>query len=255
MIRKNTKIIGLRELELANDDLFVRKAITGLDVDSKVIVDETHVAILLKNGIALETLKPGIYPIFDKKIGISKNEKVASFRVELFYISKTAKLQMLWGTPALFDVHDPETDTSAKIGASGELEIRIKNPRQFYMEVVGASKTFKLDDLKERIKGKILSVVESYIPEFIEQTQTSLLRISEAKLSLSRYLEKILAKMLSREYGLEVASFIVTNINVADKYKEQVTTSRNGGIKVCPNCGFEVTSNSKFCNNCGLKIL
>lgn len=254
MIRRDSKIIGLKELELANDDIFVRKLITGLDVDSQVIVDETHVAILLKNGIALETLKPGIYPIFDKKVGLNKNEKVAQFRVELFYISKTAKLQMLWGTPTLFDVHDPITDTSAKIGASGEMDIRVKNPRQFYIEVVGSNKTFKLEDLKERLKGKILSMVESLVPDYLEKTNTSILRISEEKLELSKFLQTKIAKMLSREYGLELSSFTVSNINVADKYKSQVSVSMSKTNKMCPNCGFELPENSKFCNNCGIKV-
>ena len=66
MSEKRTKIIGLQELELTNDDLFVRKPITGSIENVKVIIDETHVAIVLQNGIALETYRPGMYAIDNK---------------------------------------------------------------------------------------------------------------------------------------------------------------------------------------------
>lgn len=253
MAEKKSRIIGLQELELTNDDLFVRKPILGNLEDTKVIIDETHVAIILNNGMALETLRPGMYPIVDKKSAFSSKSQ-DSARLELFYISKTAKVRLLWGTPALFDVHDPITNVPVKMGASGEIEIRILNPRQFYVELVGANKRFTIDDLKERLKDVILSRIEPTIVSYVELNEVPVDRIGEEKLSLANYIQKDLKKQLGLNYGLDVTYVSVNNINVNEKYKAKVT-QKLINQNICPKCGFKLVDGSKFCNNCGTKVL
>ncbi len=251
MSDKRTKIFGLKELELTNDDLFVRKPITGNFDDVKVIIDETHVAIVLQNGIALETYRPGMYSIDNKKSAFSKSID-ETLRLELFYISKTAKIRVLWGTPSLFDIHDPNTDVPAKMGASGEMEIRVLNPRQFYIELVGANKKFTVEDLKERLKGLILARIEPTVNDFIESERVSLDRLGEEKMSIANKIKKDLAHELGLNYGLEVSNFIVSNINVVEKYKDKVSIKQQEAK--CPRCGSLLTPGSKFCNNCGARV-
>ena len=252
MAYRKSKVIGLDELDLTNNDIFIRKDMSKFGEDSQVIVDETHVAILLKNGIALETLKPGIYPIFDKKSLFSRSADIS--RVELFYISKTAKLKVLWGTPALFDIHDPITDTPAKMGANGEIEIRVKNPRQFYIEIVGTDKKYTTSDLKERLKGRILSLIEPNIIEYVAVNSIALDKIAENKNDLAYYVQKQIGKVLSHDYGLEVSSLIISNVNIGDKYidKSKVRLSSKEGC--CRECGAKLVEGSKFCSNCGARI-
>ena len=62
---KEIKIIGLDELELTNDDIFVRKPVNDYSKDDVVIVAETHCAMLLKDGKLQDTLAPGRYPLFE----------------------------------------------------------------------------------------------------------------------------------------------------------------------------------------------
>ncbi len=252
MAENKVRIIGLKELELTNDDLFVRKPISGKLENTKVIIDETHVAIILNNGVALETIKPGLYTIQDKKSLFSSHDD-NQVRLELFYISKTAKVRLLWGTPALFDVHDPITDVPVKMGASGEIELRIKNPRQFYIELVGADKRFTLDDLKEDLKDVILSRIEPTIASFVAINEVPIDRIGEEKLAMAKYIQKDLKKQLGLNYGLDVTYVSVNNVNVSEKYKTKVGTVRQRQ-NVCPNCGFKLQEGSKFCNNCGMKV-
>jgi len=251
MADRRQKIIGLKELELTNDDLFVRKILSGDISNTKVIIDETHVAIILKDGMALETLHPGIYPIQVKKALFSGS--IDTQRLELFYISKTAKVRVLWGTPALFDVHDPISDVPIKMGASGEIEIRIKNPRQFYVELVGANKKFTVDDLKDRLKGVILSRIEPTITSFIELNEVHIDRIGEEKLAMGNFIQRDLNKQLSLNYGLEVSSAIVSNVNVNEKYKNKISAKLEKDGK-CPRCGYKNEIGSKFCNNCGARL-
>ena len=252
MAEKKSLIIELSGDDISNDDLFIRKGIKSIADDTKVIIDDTHVAILLQNGVALETLKPGSYIVQDKKSLFSKPDKLGTFRLELFYISKTAKVRMLWGTPALFDIHDPVNQIPAKMGANGEIEIRVKNPRQFYIELVGSNKKFTIDDLKEQLKGVILSRIEPTIINYVEFESIELEKLNEERLALARFIQQDLNQELSLSYGLEVSKVVVNNINIAErdlKLSEQVTRKN-----VCPRCGFIISRGSKFCNNCGAKL-
>ena len=252
MAESKSLIIELKGNDISNDDLFIRKGVKSIPEDTKVIIDDTHVAILLQNGIALETLKPGSYIVKDKKSLFSKPDQLGTFRLELFYISKTARVRMLWGTPALFDIHDPINQTPAKLGANGEIEFRVKNPRQFYMELVGVNKKFTIDDLKEELKGVILSRIEPTIVNYVEFESVELEKLNEERLAIARFIQQDLNNELSLSYGLEVTKVIVNNINVAErdlKLSEQVTRKN-----VCPRCGFIISRGSKFCNNCGAKL-
>ena len=253
MAEKKSLIIELGEKDLTNDELFIRKGVASIPEDTKVIIDETHVAILLQNGVALETLKPGSYVVQDKKSLFAKPDKLGTFRLELFYISKTAKVRILWGTPTLFDIHDPINQVPAKIGANGEIEIRVKNPRQFYIELVGSNKKFSVDDLKERLRDVILSRIEPTIINYVEFESIELERLNEERLAIARFIQKDLDNELSLNYGLEVSKVIVNSINVSErdnmKLSEKITKQN-----VCPRCGFILSRGSKFCNNCGARL-
>ena len=53
---KKEMIIGLDELEATNNDLFIRKSCTDLDKNAQVIVEETHCAIMIKDGEMTDTV-------------------------------------------------------------------------------------------------------------------------------------------------------------------------------------------------------
>ena len=138
------------------------------------------------------------------------------------------------------------------MGASGEMEIRVLNPRQFYIELVGANKKFTVEDLKERLKGLILARIEPVINNFIESENVSLDRLGEEKMNIANHIKKDLAHELGLNYCLEVSNFIVSNVNVVEKYKDKVSIKQQDAK--CPRCGTLITPGSKFCNNCGARV-
>ena len=123
-----------------NEELFKRFSVTDLPADAKIIVPETHNAILLKDGMMMDTLNSGSYDIFDSK----KKKHDPNITVEVIYMSKTAKLKVNWGTRTQFDLRDTETDVPIKVGAHGEFEVQICNPRKAYLELIGVIRKFAL---------------------------------------------------------------------------------------------------------------
>ena len=82
----------------------------------------------------MDTLNSGSYEVFEDK----SRRKCKNSAVEVIYLSKTARLKVMWGTKTRFDFRDPETDVPVKLGAHGEFEVQISNPRKAYMVLIGA---------------------------------------------------------------------------------------------------------------------
>lgn len=214
MAKKQT-IIGLDDLDITNNDLFTRKSCTDLDKNSQVIVEETHSAILIKDGEMVDTLQSGKHPIYEKK---DKNIS----RVDVIYMSKTAKLKVMWGTINKLVLKDPQTNLTIEVGANGEFEVQIKEPRKFYLELVGADKNFTLDKLKERLQGRILSEIEPLIAKTMREENLAYFDLSEKKQIIAKNVMPELVKMFERDYGLTIFSFTISKIFIPQEYIEKI---------------------------------
>lgn len=210
MAKKQT-LITLEGLELTNNDLFVRKSCTDLDKNAQVIVEETHSAILIKDGQIMDTLSAGKYPIFDKK---DKNIS----RVDIIYLSKTARLRVFWGTFNRIHLRDYETDLPIELGANGEFEVQVKEPRKFYQVLVGADKNYTIDKLKERLQGRVLSEVDSLIAKVVRENQYTYIDLTERKNEVAKKLLPELAQIFDREYGLTMFSFIISEAFIPNEF-------------------------------------
>lgn len=207
--------IGLDELELTNNDLFVRKNLTELDKNAQVLVEETHNAILIKDGQLINTLPAGRYDIFDK------HDKHV-LKVEVVYMSKTAKLKALWGTRNKMNMRDPITETRVEVGVNGEYEVQIKDPRKFYLELVGVDKSFTLDRLKERLLGRILDCIEPNVAKFMRELNLSYIDFAEHRIEIAKRIMPDIKEMFERDYGLNLFSFSISNVYIPNEYINEI---------------------------------
>lgn len=214
MAKKQT-IIGLDELEAGNNDLFIRKSCTDLDKHAVIIVEETHQAIFIKDGEMVDTLQSGKYPVFDKK---DKNVS----RVDVIFMSKTAKLKAFWGTINKLILKDVQTNLTIEVGANGEYEVQIKDPRKFYLELVGADKNFNLDKLKERLQGRILSEIEPLIAQTMREENLAYYDLSEKKQIIAKNIMPTIQAMFEKDYGLNLYSFIISKIFIPQEYIDKI---------------------------------
>jgi membrane protease subunit (stomatin/prohibitin family) len=218
-------LIGLDELQLENNDLFVRLNVDNMSTDAKVIVQETHWAILLKDGKNTGVLEAGKHDIFDtvKRRGFfgTKEVKIGADRVELIYISRTCKLQVFWGTHDLLEMRDTITGIPFKLGAGGDFEVRVKNPSRFYAETVGSDKNYTLEDLKKRLQMRFLSEVEEAIAVSMKNLNLSYAVMSENKKSIGNSMLPVLKDMFD-EYGLEMIHITLARVMMDDKDKARI---------------------------------
>jgi membrane protease subunit (stomatin/prohibitin family) len=83
---------------------------------SQLIVNQGQEALFFKGGEALDlfgagthTLQTGNLPLLNKLVNLPFGGDTP-FTAEIYYINKTSKLNMNWGTQNPFPVEDPNTD-------------------------------------------------------------------------------------------------------------------------------------------------
>lgn len=241
-----------------NSELFCRESADELHASAQVIVPETHTVLLIKDGVVSEALGPGRHDIFDTENGLfrlKKDSDVAS--VDFVFISKTAKLPMLWGTATPIRTRDPIAGVPVSVGINGELEFRVKTPKQFYLELVGADTEYSVDKLKKRLLARLISVVEPVVTEVMRAERLSYTEFAEKKLVISQRIKAGIESIFADEYGLELCSFTVNGAIISDADIMAIERKRDelGKTgKTCRNCGAAVAADAKFCAECGAAL-
>ena len=267
----------------SNDKLFTRVVVDKLTPKLTLIVPETHNAILIKDGQMLQTLSSGRFLLadfFDLKTDLES-------AIEILFMSKTAKLKLLWGTPSKLLMFDENLQEDYHAGFSGDFEVQIGDPRKCYLYLVGASQDLTAGALQERLLSNVVSVMETVVVEYLRQNKVPFNQIAVHKKEISQKVLSALSHKLLSEYGIAVFSFNIANIIIDPEDHKRLsalvkkgagnqeikTTCRRCGTtlkegvkfcsecgapvdagKICTNCSSENDANAKFCSTCGQKL-
>lgn len=248
MEKKVENLICLDSLQLTNNDLFVRVSAQDMPRNTEIIVDETHSAVLVKDGMLMNTLDAGRYPLY------AKGDKGNIRRVDVIFMSKTAKLRALWGTKNRFLLKDPVTGENVEVGANGEFEISVANPRQMHAELIGAEKAYTVEQLRERLLVRMMNALEGIIASVMDNKRLCYSELSAHKIEIAEEVKKSLAEMFARDYGLLLHSFTIARVFLPDDSLNRLAAAKRllGEEKYnCPDCGREFRKGDAFCSFCG----
>ena len=201
----------------------------------------------------MATPQSGSFEIFEEK----SKRKGINVSVEVIFLSKTARLKVMWGTKTRFSFRDPETDVPVKVGAHGEFEVQISNPRKAYMVLIGAEDEYTVQDLKERLATRMLSKVEPAIAGAMRSGGLTFDRMSEHKDEIAQSVLPVLSKMFEEDYGLKMFSFTIASVVISDEdiaAIEEERKSRHISAGICPYCGAPYSAGDKFCSACGKPV-
>jgi len=237
-----------------NEQLFSRHIIDELNPRLTLIVPETHNAILIKDGQMLQTLSSGRYLI--SQFVDLKLEKESA--VEVLFMSKTAKLKLLWGTASKFLMYDATVEDNYKVGMSGDFDVQIGDPRKCYLYLVGADSDLTSQALQERLMSHVVAVLENVVVEYVDSNKILFNQIVLHKKQISaKVLTKLNQKLMS-DYGIAVFSFNIANIIIDEEDLSRLTRAfkqtKSEEKLVCSECGVVLQEDAKFCFNCGKKV-
>lgn len=191
---------------------------------SQLIVHESQEAIFFRDGQALDLFGPGRYTLETQQLPILERfyhlptDTEGTFHSEVYYINKTVQMAVKWGTPDKIRFIDPLTGTPLEIGASGELNLQVKDSRKLLIKLVGTQSGIAWGErdgftksVQSAFRPLIANTMKANLPAIIRRQQIDLLEIDERVNEISAaLLEKL--RPAFEEYGLTIPQFYVTHI-------------------------------------------
>ena len=187
---------------------------------SQLIVNQGQEALFFKGGEALDLFGPGTHtlstgnlPILHKLVNLPFGGKTP-FTAEVYYINKTASLDLKWGTSNPIPLEDPKYGLILNVGARGQYGISIKDSRLFVSRIIGAvpnGTTTNQVLILKYFNGLINSKIKSVAAEYMIKKQISFLEISQYLSELSDAFKEKLDDEFER-FGIEIVNFYCESI-------------------------------------------
>ena len=137
-------IIDRIKYDAPSDDAIVWKFPSeSIRLGAQLIVNESQDAVFFKGGKALDTFGAGTHtlssdniPLLSKLINLPFGGKTP-FTAEVWYVNKTVKRDLKWGTKGPVQVIDPMYNYPVSVRAFGRWGMRINDARSFVVQMVG----------------------------------------------------------------------------------------------------------------------
>lgn len=221
---KKDGLASIIKYEGDNDTLVWKHPIEDFNMGSQLIVHESQEAIFFRDGQALDLFGPGRYTLETQQLPILEKfyqlptEAEGTFHSEVYFVNKTVQMAIKWGTPDKVRFIDPLTSAPLEIGASGELNLQVKDARKLIVKLVGTQRGIAWGDqegftksVQASFRPLIVNAVKTNLPAIIKAQQIDLLEIDERVDEIAQSLwEKV--QQGFEEYGLTIPQFYVTHI-------------------------------------------
>ncbi len=217
------------------DDIVWKFPYNNISTAAQLVVNQSQEAVFLKGGEVADifgsgtkTLSANNIPILQKLINLPFGGNTP-FVAEVWYVSKTVRRNLKFGTERPVDIWDPLIQNSVPVRAFGQYGVRIADSAAFLREMVGTLHLFTTDDIIEQFRSDIVQALSERITNFMTEEQVSVVTINGKLSAVSKYIRDQINDEFSR-YGIEVTNLKVENINY-DKNDPQVARILEGYAK------------------------
>jgi regulator of protease activity HflC (stomatin/prohibitin superfamily) len=189
-----------------NDDELARQV--DLGSFSKIVVNEYERALVIKKGQIQNSMKPGKYKV----------TKLLSGSTKVVFVSlQDFKLKIGIGGVL--------TEDNVEAGCYGEIELGIDDAEMFYSEVLGDSKSYSKDELKDYIESDIQAFLRSEIAEYEakELYKKNDVFVPRLRSELSNFFAK---------QGIDFKNITIQGIKLPDDIKEALQSKKAQEIEI-----------------------
>jgi len=140
---------------------------------SQVIVRESQRVVFFREGTALDVFGPGRHTIATNNIplitqtlqNIFTSGKTV-FPAEVFFVMMKEFANRKWGTPQPIIVRNPGMGLGvALLQGFGSYSYQVGDPQQFVTQLVGAQGAYNTDQIEDRVRTMLLSILQDVLGE------------------------------------------------------------------------------------------
>ena len=209
-----------------SDEYFVEKYISDvpgqIDFGSQLIVNEGQEALFVKGGVAVDVYGPGTHTLTSGVSGFAGNifSSRSPFTGEVWFINRTAKLDLHWGTSNRIALIDPQFNYPVNIGAFGLYGLRIDDSRKFFTQLVGTQALADSERIESYFSGEIIEKLTLVLSRRVSGGE-SFFQINAAISAIADDVEAEIRIEFER-FGIEVVNFSLKSINLPPEDIKQI---------------------------------
>ncbi|MFI3200088.1 MAG: SPFH domain-containing protein [Eubacteriales bacterium] len=184
---------------------------------TQLIVHESQEAIFYANGQILDVFQAGRHtletqniPVINKYFNRMTGNQTP-FHCEVYFVNKTEQMAIKWGTDSQVEYVEPTYGFPIKLGASGEMSLRVENGQQLLLKVVGTEQGLIQDSLVQKFRMFLMGRFKPYFAQIMKSDKINVFEVDERLGDLSESIMEKLAKDFL-DYGVSLEHFFVTTI-------------------------------------------
>jgi len=135
---------------------------SDIKMGAQLIVQDAQSAVFYRDGKALDVFNSGRHtltteniPILTKLLSLPFGFK-SPFQSQVYFVSLKKFIDLKWGTKSPINFRDTELNY-VQLRASGKFSIRITDPKQFIMEIVGTQGKYTTMEIEDYLRDEIVS--------------------------------------------------------------------------------------------------
>ena len=190
----------------------------NLSIGAQLIVNESQEAVFFKGGKALDVFGPGTHtlstsniPILQKLINLPFGGNTP-FTAEVWYINKTVKRNLKWGTKTPMNLRDPQWGVIIPVRAYGEFGIQIKDSTNFLNQIVGTQHITDTQTILEQFTSLIITKTSDTIAKYIVEKKVSVIDLPAKTDEVSNLCKERIFEEFEK-YGILITNFYTESIN------------------------------------------
>lgn len=213
-----TEVIYCYENQMDNHTFVWKYPGHHFNTKSKLIVRESQEAVFFLNGEALDSFGPGEHtletqniPLISSKIFGALTGGAAPFHADVYFINLTEQMAIKWGTDSKVEYMEPTYHFPVKIGACGEMSLKVSDARKLLINLVGTEVLLSRDKLVGYFKAILMTQVKSHIASVMVNDKINIFEIDSHLHQFSEALKALLKDDFDH-YGLSLEQFLVTTV-------------------------------------------
>ena len=196
---------------------------------TQLIVQDSQAAVFFRDGKVLDVFGAGRHtltteniPLLTKLISLPFGG-TSLFQAQVYFIALKKFIDLKWGTKSPINFRDTEL-SFVQLRASGKFSVRIKEPRQFMMEIVSTQGLFTTNDIEDYLRDEIVSRLNAVLGknlktvfdlgQFYPQIETGV------KAEVSDFFN---------EMGIELTDLIISGIVPPEEVQEKINERSSMG--------------------------
>jgi membrane protease subunit (stomatin/prohibitin family) len=196
---------------------------------TQLIVQDSQAAAFFKDGKVLDVFSAGRHtlsteniPLLTKLISLPFGG-TSPFQAQVYFIAMKKFIDLRWGTKSPINFRDTEL-SFVQLRASGKFSIRIKDPRQFMLEIVSTQGLFTTNDIEDYLRDEIVSRLNTVLGKNLKTV-----------FDLGQYYPQIETGVKGEvtdffnEMGIELTDLIISGIVPPEEVQEKINERSSMG--------------------------